>query len=343
MAFGLSLVTRAMTGLNEVSLRQRKILAEFHGAPRRLLRLIVVSQSGIGFTQAGISHGKLRILGRSGLKTLLRLQIVSLTQQLQSLVVIAKRVDRIRRGFERLRLQFFHQIGRQREILADHPCQLIHCRGKSFWLAASAFTWTVRLCLRSCSVASMRICSPSLVYCPQTSVSALVNSATRPSVEESTIEFRRDSQIMENLLHAIRRNRAQVRRLSNISAQHVRQAGSQPIPRRVAGSILKRHHGQRQSRRRRFLCRGENSFPRNTYPHNRQHQHRDRPRQPAATESFVPRALRRMKAQRRGRAIALPCVQIAQHLCRSSGSADAGSRSRHLLTMPLSACGIVLS
>ena len=57
--------------------------------------------------------------------------------------------------------------------------------GISFSSTASILMGTLRSCLRSCKVASMRIWPPNLAYCPQTNVSALLNSASRRKVAGS--------------------------------------------------------------------------------------------------------------------------------------------------------------
>src|SRR4029077_11779096 len=49
-----------------------------------------------------------------------------------------------------------------------------------------------------------------------------------------------DAEIREHLMHAIRKNGAQTRRLANIGAEHIRETWAQPIERSVAGGISER-------------------------------------------------------------------------------------------------------
>ena len=75
--------------------------------------------------------------------------------------------------------------------------------GISFSLGTSTFSGTVRLFLMSSSVASIRIAFPNRAYCPQTTRSALLKSATRLIVAGSRTvedEIRRSPKIWCTML-----------------------------------------------------------------------------------------------------------------------------------------------
>ena len=98
----------------------------------------------------------------------------------------------------------------------------------------------------------MRIWSPNLAYCPQTTRSALLKSATRWIVSGSSTveeEMRRSVKIWCRLVRA---DRAQAGRLAHVGAQHFGEAGAQPVETGVARRIAK---GQDASERRRRSVR----------------------------------------------------------------------------------------
>ena len=178
-----------VAGVDEIFLRRRKPLGELHGVARALLGLRVVPQAGVGLAQLRVREGELRVGLNRRLELLQRLGLLALAGELQPFVVGAQRLERFRRRLERGGLQLRQRVRGERKPVADRLGELID-GGLKAALAGSLRLqrrWTAAA-VTSSSVASIRISLPNLRYCPQITVSALLNFASFRRVAGSKVE-----------------------------------------------------------------------------------------------------------------------------------------------------------
>src|SRR5215469_2876678 len=99
-------------------------------------------------------------------------------------------------------------------------------------------------------------------------------------MQRCRIEFRSrgNPQISEELLHSIVRNRNQGRGLANVGSQHLRQAASKPVKRRIPPGVTERKNGERNTGPRglRGDSWGENFSPEYETRRNEQNQRESR-------------------------------------------------------------------
>src|SRR5205823_13589977 len=95
----------------------RKFFAQVQRLSSGLFSFVPVPQVGVGLTQPSVCQGEIGIFLGGRLKALLRLDVLSLMDQLHALAVVAKSLDRLGRRLERLSLKFLDRLRGQRQTL----------------------------------------------------------------------------------------------------------------------------------------------------------------------------------------------------------------------------------
>ena len=127
--FSVILHDPCVAGCNPILFLGWKLLAELDRPTRVPLRLAVFPQVGVSLGQLRIGQSKRRIFFRGSLESLLSLEIITLPQELEPVIVVTKSRERIRGGLESLRLEFLHHRGGQGEVFPDRLRQSIDRAG----------------------------------------------------------------------------------------------------------------------------------------------------------------------------------------------------------------------
>ena len=264
---------------NQVLFLGRELFAQAHSFSDGLLGLVGISQVGVGLTQLGVSQSEVLIFPRGCLEALLRLENLALVSQLQSFVVVAQRLNRLRRRFEGPRLKLFDNVGGQSQALLDVRGQLLDGSRELLFTRGCRFQSEGALLLQ----VAKRYINANLVPEPgELSPEQPVSAGEFPNPSQCIridVGVRRDPQVVENLTDSAGGNCLEVSRLSYVRVQHLCQTRPQPVERGVARSIAERQDRKRDGGRGgpRLGDRPEDFSPEN---HNGQQEHERRERGP---------------------------------------------------------------
>ena len=159
--------------------------------------------------------------------------MLALPGELHALVVEPQRVERLRRRPERLLLQLFDDVGRERQALADRLGELGD-RGEQARLIggfrldrdAPLMGDVVDGRIDADRLAELRVLAPQDRF----RVAEFGKTLNRRRIE---VRVGRDVQIAQDLIEPIGGNRSQVRRLSDLGPEHLGQARPEPVDRFV--------------------------------------------------------------------------------------------------------------
>ena len=240
--------------LNQISFRCRKLVAQIHGFPGKLLSLIIISEIAISLRQFGISQREPGILLDRSLKTLCGFEMISLARQLNPFVVAPQGLQRIGRWLKRFGSQFLQHIGGQGKVLLDGHRELRNRGQQCFFVRCLRFHGNRTLMLQVTNrgvdtdlIAEFRVLSPN----QRVGIAELRNASHRCGIDGRA---RRDLQVRQHLMQAVGRDRAQVCGLADVRAQYVGQARSQPIESSIPRAIAERQNRQRYLRPGRCLA-----------------------------------------------------------------------------------------
>ena len=171
----------------------------------------------------------------------------ALLRELQALVVERSASNELVDGFQAVDFSSVRMSGDPRARFcrtASASCEMAVRKLASF--GAMAFSGTVSLRSRSCSVASMRMALPNRENCPHSTRRAFVKSATRASSAGVSVAFAAigDPAAPDAADPTARSERATT---GPARAEHLAQARSERVERRVARGVPERQDRQRDA------------------------------------------------------------------------------------------------
>ena len=216
--------------------RQVLILRQIDGADGRLLGVALKSKFRLRIGKHGEGQREIGIIIRRQLQVLERIQILARAHQHRSLVEFTQRIDRFRVGLERLGLQLLDHIGGERKVLAHRVGQAVDGRGQIFYqrLRFDGDSLVMR------QVANGRVdhdlIAEACIFARNQNVgiAELGHAAQRIRIDRG---LRAYMKIRKHLVQPIGRDGVQMRRLTDVGAEHVRYARADPVVLGIAGGV----------------------------------------------------------------------------------------------------------